>query len=363
MKTIDTIKKSINSDRSDKPKKPAFGLSTGLTLTNLAMTGKSDVGVYPGDINVWVGDSQSGKSFLMLNMFACACQDDNFTNYGLYYENTERRSGKIRFTKFFGKRNGKVMRNRLQTLWERGPSRTVEEFYYGIDNVVKTKKPFILGLDSQDSLSSQSEGKKFAQQKRAHAKEEKAAGSYGDGKARSHSSGLRVTNNAIGDLKGILVLIAQAKDNIGAGFWEPKKVYSGGRSPRFFATNECWFTGGPKIYETILGKKRIVGHKVRINVQKNSNAGWNNTVTVRFYPSFGLDEIGSNIDYLVEEGLWKMSESGNVKAPDFEFEGKEKKLIAKIEEEGLERELQLLVIFRWKEVEEGKSVKRKPRFQ
>ena len=28
------------------------------------------MGVYPGDIDVWVGESQAGKSFLMLNTFA-----------------------------------------------------------------------------------------------------------------------------------------------------------------------------------------------------------------------------------------------------------------------------------------------------
>ncbi len=362
MKDLVHIKKSINGDRKSTERKPLFGLSTGLTLANLAMTGKPNVGVYPGDIDVWVGESQSSKTFLLLNLFACACSDDNFENYDLVYENPERRSSKIRFTKFFGRRNGKIMRSRMHPLWPKGPSKTVEEFYYGVDNLAKAKKPFLLGLDSQDSLSSESEGKKFAQQKRAHAAEEKATGSYGDGKARKHSSGLRVTNNVIGELGGIAIIIAQAKDNIGAGFWEPKKVYSGGRSPRFFATNEVWFFGGAKITETILGKKRIVGHKVKINVQKNSNAGWNNTVTVRFYPSFGLDEIGSNIDYLVEEGLWKMSESEIVKAPDFDFEGKEKKLVAMIEEKGMEKELQMLVTARWKEVEDAKSVKRKPRF-
>ena len=82
---------------------------------------------------------------------------------------------------------------------------------------------------------------------------------------------------------------------------------------------------------------------------------------VPIYHSYGVDDIGSSIDYLCDEGHWRRGE-GTVQAPEFEFSGKREKLIAKIEEEGLHRDLAGIVTDVYREIEEAVAVKRRPRY-
>ena len=64
--------------------------------------------------------------------------------------------------------------------------------------------------------------------------------------------------------------------------------------------------------------------------------------------------------YLVDEGRW--SRDGKIKAPDFDMVGSREKLVALIEEKGLERDLRELVADVWDEIEEASEVKRKRRY-
>ena len=47
-------------------------------------------------------------------------------------------------------------------------SKTVQEFYYHLDDAAKEGRPFIYVLDSMDSLEAKEDQEKFEKQKKAH---------------------------------------------------------------------------------------------------------------------------------------------------------------------------------------------------
>src|SRR5437773_1716909 len=74
-----------------RPKPTASrGLSSGLTLLNLACSGTPDYAFLPGHFYLLVGDSQSGKTWLLKQLFAEAAADSRFKGYELIEDNPER---------------------------------------------------------------------------------------------------------------------------------------------------------------------------------------------------------------------------------------------------------------------------------
>jgi hypothetical protein len=53
-------------------------LSTGSTLLNLACSDRPDAGYFKGAYYYLVGDSQAGKTWLLLSCFAEACRNPQF---------------------------------------------------------------------------------------------------------------------------------------------------------------------------------------------------------------------------------------------------------------------------------------------
>jgi hypothetical protein len=76
----------------------------------------------------------------------------------------------------------------------------------------------------------------------------------------------------------------------------------------------------------------------------------------------GVDDIGSLVDYLIDEGHWKGT-ANTVKAPEFDYNGSKEKLIRKIEDEDSEKELKNIVKSVWHEIEAASQVTRKKRYE
>ena len=280
--------------------------------------------------------------------------NSDFDNYRFIYDNAED-GAMMDIKRFFGE---KVFR-RLE--WPGYcPSRSIEEFYFHVDDVIKKKQPFIYILDSMDSLTSQEEMDKFDKTKAAMRKGKEAAGSYTDGKAKKNSANLRRLLKPLKDTGSILIIINQTRDNIGFGF--EKKTRSGGHALRFYATIELWSSVRKKISKTIKGKKRQLGVECLIQIKKNRITGRERTLTIPIFHSFGIDDIGSCVNYLIEEEHWK-TRGKEVIAPEFDFEGTKGKLIRYVEDEGMERDLRDTVADVWNEVERLCEVKRKRRYQ
>lgn len=344
-----------------------LGLSSGSSLLNLACTGRPDLAFLAGHVYLLVGDSNSGKTFLSLTCLAEASINPAFDDYRFIHDNVER-GALMDFSKFFGSK----MAGRLEPpeIRDGGPvySQTIEDFYDHVDDNVK-KGPCIYVLDSMDALSSEAELKKFNKNKKARQKiqedeegeEGTIKGSFGDGKAKANSAGLRIAHNAMASNGSILIVIFQSRDNIGFGAMFNPKTRSGGNAPTFYATLEIWSSVKERIKRPILKKERVLGTLAKLRIKKNRITGKDRSLELPIYDSTGIDETGSCVKYLIAENHWKGTKE-TVIAPEFDHTGSIDELVAKVEGENKENELRLLVAETWNGIENRCRVERKARY-
>ncbi len=363
MSDVDQIKAGLRKRTVTKMVKPSDLLSTGSTLLNLACTGNWKGGFAKGLYHFLVGDSASGKTFLSLTCLAEASINPAFDGYRFIYDDVEG-GALMDIERYFGKQV--AQRIEPPEMSKDGPvySQTIEEFYYHLDDALDDEKPCIYILDSMDGLSSESEGSKFDERKKAAKKGKEVSGSFGDGKAKSNSSTLRIFLSKMRENGSILLVISQTRDNIGASMFEPKKSRSGGRALTFYAAVELWSSVGSRIKKNVRGTDRIVGVNCRVRVKKNRFTGRDRTVDLPIYYSYGIDDIGSCVDYLLTEKRWKKEKTGVITTgEDFGLEPmKRGKLIQAIEQQGLEQDLRDLVAEVWREIEQACEEQRKPRY-
>ena len=81
---------------------PDMFVSTGSTVLNMACTGNPKAGFMKGCYYLFVGDSDSGKTFFCLTCLAEAAINKAFDNYRFIYDGPER-GALMDIQKFFGK--------------------------------------------------------------------------------------------------------------------------------------------------------------------------------------------------------------------------------------------------------------------
>ncbi len=358
----DKIKAAL---RKKKPKDLVIAsdrmLSTGSSMLNLACSGQTCGGFPMGSYIFFVGDSISGKTFVALTCFAEAAINKRFDDYRFIYDATEH-GALMDFRKFFGQ----AVAERVEPPEVDGEgspiySVTAEDFYFHLDDAFKEGKPFIYVLDSQDALSSEVEGDKFIERKTARRKGKEVSGTYGDNKAKVHSSNIRRVIGELARTGSILIVINQTRDSF--GLFE-KKTYSGGHALKFYATLQLWASVRKKLTRMYRGKKRELGILSKVQVKKNRITGRDRTVTIPIYHSSGIDDTGSMVSYLIEEEVWK--KSGNVimatgLGPAIKM--KYEDLIQKIEADDMVDDLCDLVGKTWMDIERACEVKRKRRYE
>ena len=334
-------------------------LSSGSSLLNKACSGSIRGAFLKGHYYILVGDSSSGKTFLSMTCFAEAEKNRYFREHRLIYDNVE--DGCLPdMNRLFNEATAK--RVEPPACDKKGNpeySFTIEDFYINMDNAISKGKPFIYVLDSMDSLSSDYELNKFQEAKDAREKGKDVAGSYGDGKAKKNSENIRRICKGLRDTGSILIILSQTRDNLGFGF--ETKSRAGGRALKFYATLEIWSSVAGVIKKTVMGKERKIGIHSLLQIKKNRLTGLLNEVTVDIYPSYGIDDIGSCVDYLIGEGAWEKEKAG-VTVPEWGFSGKRESLIAFIEKESKEAELLTMVSKCWEEIDEKSSLKRQKKY-
>lgn len=343
-------------------------LSTGSTLLNLACSGDASYGMLTGRYYWMVGDSSSGKTFLTLTSMAEAAINPEFDGYDFVFDNAED-GALMDVEKYFGPGLANRMIPPAQSE-DGGPkhSTTAEEFYFFLDDRIQSvkngkSKPFIYLLDSMDALSTTYEGKKFEEKKKASRKGTDAKGDYGDGKAKLNSTYIRRVVAELRDTNSILIILSQTRDNIDAGMFEPAKTNAGGHALKFYASWQLWSSVGARLTKEVNGNTRQIGVISKIAIKKNRMSGKEWSVEVPIYWSFGIDDIGSCVDFLLAENKWEKNKSGVIVASDFEYSGRRDDLIRHVESEGLESELRELVQEVWKDIEKKCVIDRKSRYQ
>lgn len=366
-----------------KRKKPVLrqdgAVSLGCTVLNLACTDTPDLALFMGGYYLLVGDSAAGKTWLCHTMLAEANLNPAFDKYDFIYDDVEGGS-QMDVEFFFGKETAK--RIEAPDYTKAGDpiySDTVESFYYHVNKLVKSGKPFIYILDSENSLTSEASLKKFDERNKAVEDSGEAKGSYGDAKAKHHSEHLRILVSQIRDMGSILVIISQTRDNLGFGF--EKRTRSGGRALKFYANLEMWTQIVGKIEKRVRGKSRVVGNLIQVEVKKNrftGKIGKDRAAIVPIYNAFGIDDIGANVDFLIEEKEWqpikpkkgdRKEEAKKREGPkvydafDLMFEGTRDEIVLHIEAEELEAKVRKLVARVWNEIEEECVPERKRRYE
>ncbi len=346
------------------------------TLLNLACSDNHEWGPQVGKIVNIIGDSSSGKTFLCLSILAEMCADPIFNNYRLIVDDVENANefdmedlfGEIAATRIeppsWLEINEDDLSSGMQYVqegkktWIADPSETIEEFWINIMDALDEGTPFIYVLDSLDALDARDDQKKFDEMRAAYKKGKKAKGSYGTAKPKSMSSLLRGIKKKLKGSGSILIVISQTRDKIDAVSFGSKKTRSGGKALKFYSTHEIWLA----MIETLRSKGIIIGNDVRARVSKNKVTGKQREVTFRIYYDYGIDDIRSMIDYLVENGHWKKKKN-TIIAHELRIEAGMDKLIREIEDRGLEKKLRHITNKLWHDIEESVRLHRKKKYR
>lgn len=347
--------KNIESDKK--------GLSTGLTLLNLAVSGNPTYGLLPGHYYRYVGDSSSGKTWFCMVLLAEASINSNYDDYDLIYDDIEG-GALMDVKKYYGSKLVERLVPPSGTKKDPKYSESVEQLYDTLDELVENNRKFIYIVDSMDSLTSEDDEKKLKKLRSARKKKgtaENESGTYGTSKAKLNSTRMRRLMRKLKSTGSILIIISQTRDNLGVFGYGDKKTTGGGHSLKFYATVEFWLKIREKLKRSLRGKNKQIGIVTQVQVKKNRVSGKDRTVYAPIYYSSGLDDVGSCIQWLIDEGHWRGTKS-QVNAPEFEFKGQIEKLIEEIEDENLEKQLKKIVKQVWDENEKALSVTRKNRY-
>ena len=342
------------------------GVSLGYTLLNLQVSNRPHSGLRPGGVYLIWGDSSAGKTWISYTCLAELALNTKWDNYKVIVDDVEE-GALMDIERYFGKSLAK----RLQSAnrYEDGspkPSETVEDAYDTLSRLCDEAEapdgqPFIYVADSESAMTSVYAIKKAEEGRKARQKNKDAAGSYGDGKAKVHSENLRTIKSRIRKTGSIVIWLCQSRDNIGFGAQFTPKTRPGGHALKFYAHLEMQLALGKKIKKDVRGKKRVIGIESLVSVKKNRFTGQLGTITVPIYYSTGIDETGGCVKYLLDEKHWKKVK-GKIFAKEFNVTLSEEDLIAHIENEGLNKDLSMIVKKVWDEVSSEALVVRKPRY-
>lgn len=347
-----------------KKRKPGKGvprLSLSSTLMNLALGGHTKGPTLQGKYLYIVGDSSSGKTMYTLSLLAEAARNPAFAKYRFIFDDVEH-GALMDVAEHFGKQVARRLEPpQRDKKGKRRDSETIEDFYFSVDDALLKGKPFIYVLDSMDSLSSKADEAKFKKDKSKHSSGKDPGGSYGDGKAKKNSESLRRLVRMLRRTGSVLVIISQTRDNLNAGMFGDKKTRAGGRALKFYAHGEVWLQVGKAIKKDVRGKARSIGHRVVAKIKKNRFTGELHTVETAILPDHGIDDVGSCVDYLIEEKHWKKSKGiidagalGKMRRDD---------LVMTIERDGREDDLRREVGRCWRAIKAEMSTGRKRRYQ
>jgi len=349
--------------RQKKEVNPRNLYPTGSTLLNLACSDRARGGFDLGTIVTMPGSSSSGKTMLAVTALADGINDARFSDYSFIYDDAEAALN-FDLPYLFGEK----VAERIEAP-ANGNSDTIQAFSSNILNTIRNKgKSCIYVLDSLDSLSSDEELEKEMRKALAMAKSEEAAkkiaGSYGTEKAKILGQTLRMVNQELEKTKSLLIIIQQIRQKLNAVAFSSPWTTSGGEAPFFYSSHQIWLnkTG------TIKAKDRKIGTRVKAEVKKNKLTGKLRDCAFDIFYDYGVDNLGSMVDWMVSEGVWKKS-GQNIFAEGLGIEGNRPAttgatgtLIEKIEEQGLEQKLTKLVAEAWNDIEDSLRLDRKPRY-
>lgn len=336
---------------------------TGATVLNLALSDSTEGGFGVGKVVNVIGDHSSGKTFLSLSVFAEAHRRAEFDGYKLVFDDAEQ-ANEFNLPRLLGEGCAKRI---AAPAYDREAgavhSHTIQDFQYHVQMHLNAGKPFIYVLDSFDALTSEEELDRADKKHKARAAGKEIAGTYGMEKAKHSSEILRIVTAGISKTASLLLIISQTRENIDPMSFQ-RRTRSGGKALGFYASYELWTAVDRKIKLTAEGRERVVGVSCKCKVTKNKMTGKLREVKFPIYYSYGIDDIGACIDFLVEEGWWNKEPSGKITSTGIGCQSAQRaKLIAYIEDNDTYAELRRMCDEAWEWIEKSMELKRKPRYE
>lgn len=353
--------KTFEAKNTRRKLDPNMLVPTGSTLLNLGMSDTIFGGPKLGTMINVIGDSNAGKSFKALTLLIEACLLPRLDHYKMIYDDSEE-ANSFDMGHLFGPKAGKRIKSPEED--EEGEphnSHFIEEFNDNLMRLFDKGIPFIYVQDSFDSLDTEADDKKTDEMRAAREKGTEAKGSYGMAKAKLASQYFRKICSELKKSKSLLSIVSQTRDDINPKTFTTK-ARSGGKALKFYAHHEMWLAVGGLITKTVNKKKRVIGVNCVIKITKNKLTGKVREVEFPIYYDYGIDNIGSCIDWLKKEKVW--TGDGKINTHDtFSLNGMTReKMIREIESNNLEKELDVLVGVEWKNIEDSLLLNRKSKY-
>lgn len=264
---------------------------TGCKLLDLVVGGAKGVYGFPSGrfINI-VGDKSAGKTFLSNEIIASAYHKYGSKKFKWVYDDCE--SGYSFDTEsMYG-----------FSIMPENPihSTTVEEAFCNISDFADKLKEDQFGiyvLDSLDGLTSDEQNEQAEERLKAfHDNKNYDKGSYNTGKPRYLSREFFPQLCSVIENKNILVIIiSQIRENMDMFSFEKFKR-AGGKALDFYAHSVIWLATCKKITK----KDRAVGVVVKAKTTKSKTPRPFRECFFSFLYDYGLDSIGSGVDYLFD---------------------------------------------------------------
>lgn len=323
---------------------------SGITILNLAISGKPDEFAAPGTTVSYIGESDSGKTVLALTTAAAS-----FYAYGgavkpVFYAFEPNLL--INIERLFGKKFAKAL-DVVADL-----AMTLEQWQADIrKRFAASKKPMIAVTDSTDALQCQADIDAGNKVEKGSTK----AG-YGTAKAGAFSRALPEICKAVSDNGGLNILLSQVRENPAQMFGSPLRR-SGGKALNFYSELMVWLATSNK--EKVEDVK--VGGWTKIEVKRNKVTGDARTIYAPIYPVYGIDDTKSMLHFLAdtESGAsWASRDLSKIRVGEQEMSLSE--MAAFYEGEGSREVLKRMVVEAWNAREARINAEvlagRKPRF-
>jgi len=278
-------------------KKQDIRLMTGNTLLDMVVGGSANVyGFTLGKFINIVGDKSSGKTFLANEIIAKTYHNFSRKQFKWVYDDCEAgysfdSINMYEFEMIPKDKEGKPLY---------ANSTTVQEAFFNITNFAESLKADQFGiyvLDSLDALTSDEQD----EQAEARIKSMKAGkvydkGSYNVDKPKYLSREFFPQLCSLIQDKNILVIIiSQVRENIQPFSFE-KYVRAGGKAMDFYAHTVLWLATLKKINK----KGKPIGVVIKAKTTKSKTARPFRDCQFSIIFDYGIDNIGSNLDYLYE---------------------------------------------------------------
>lgn len=334
----------------------------GLTTCHLECSGHYQGAFRIGTLINLIGDSHAGKTLVAFTVFAECNKLEKFDNYNFYYDDVEA-ANEFNLPNLFGSQCADRIDQSIR-------SYTIESFNDNIARLLDEGEPFIYVLDSFDALTSEAVIEKDIENRKKREKGQETKGDYGDGKAKIFSRFCSMRIRELRDTGSLLIIISQTRDNIGFGAQFTPKTRSGGKALKFYAAFEIWLACQKKEKK---GSRTIITN-VQGKITKNKLTGHHGEFYFPILRDYGVDNIMSCINFLMDEGDWTGSKKsvntkGFLEPETKKVKGKEtlvhpsiKKIIDYIEEENKEKELFEICEKTYYKIMESLKPDRKPKY-